>query len=264
MTRDKVFVTQSKEKYMGDLFEIATTSCKDNKSEEIQSMPLIGDSAPAFYAKTTNGEINFPKDFAGKWIVFFSHPADFTPVCTSEFIRFQELQGQFNEINTELVALSVGAISSHLGWIDAISKMDGGINITFPVVADIDMSIARAYGMIHESASDTSAVRAVFIIDPRGLIRTILYYPAVLGRNFTEVMRIIVGLQTADAFKVSLPADWLPGEDVLMSAPQTVEQMAKTDTKNDKRAWFMTYKKLSSDMIYNKLTQKKPKSQSKQ
>ena len=248
---------------MDDLFDVCNCEGTIEATQTIQTMPLIGDVAPQFYAQTTNGPIYFPNDLSGKWIVFFSHPADFTPVCTSEFIRFQELKDQFNEMNTELVALSVGAISSHLAWIDAISKMDGGIDIKFPIVADTDMKIARAYGMIHDNASDTSAVRAVFVIDPHGIIRTILYYPAIMGRNFTEVMRIIVGLQTADAFKVAMPADWLPGEDVLLPAPQTVEQMQKSDKKNNQRAWFMTYKKLASDTIYNKLTQKTKKSQSK-
>ena len=169
--------------------------------------------------------------------------------------KFQELKEQFNKINTELVGLSVGSISSHLGWIHAISQMDGGTNITFPVVADTDMKIAREYGMIHENTSDTSAVRAVFIIDPHGTIRTILYYPPSLGRNFTEVMRIVVGLQTADAFKVATPADWLPGEDVLIPAPQTVAAM-NTQDRTNQHAWFMRYKKISSDAIYEKIAKK--------
>lgn len=225
--------------------------------EDVVTMPLIGDMAPEFHAQTTNGPIHFPNDYAGKWIIFFSHPSDFTPVCTSEFIRFQELLSQFNEMNTDLVALSVGAIPSHLAWIHAISEMDGGAKITFPIIADMDMNVARMYGMIHDSASDTNAVRAVFIIDPRGIIRTILYYPAVLGRNFTEIMRIVVGLQTADVFKVAIPADWVPGEHVLIPAPQTTKEMErKRDRNTDSCAWFMSYKPLSSDMIYERLTKK--------
>ena len=134
--------------------------------------------------------------------------------------------------------------------------MEGGISITFPIVADPDMKIAREYGMIHDNSSDTSAVRAVFIIDPHGTIRAILYYPPIIGRNFTEVMRIVVGLQTADAFKVAMPADWLPGENVLIPSPQTVTDMNKSDKKNTQPAWFVRYKKLSSDTIYNKITKK--------
>lgn len=228
--------------------------------EENPTMPLIGDIAPEFYTQTTNGSLHFPNDYAGKWVVFFSHPSDFTPVCTTEFIRFQELLSQFNEMNTDLVALSVGTIPSHLAWIHAISEMDGGTNITFPIIADADASIARAYGMIHDNASDTHAVRAVFIIDPRGIIRTILYYPAVLGRNFTEIMRIVVGLQTADAFRVAIPADWVPGEMVLSPAPQTAQDLRRAAKSikrgDDSHAWFLSYKPLSSDAIYEKLTKK--------
>lgn len=239
---------------MDDMFDIC-----DNDTDTIK-MPLIGDMAPEFYAQTTNGALHFPDDYAGKWIVFFSHPSDFTPVCTTEFIRFQELLSQFKEMNTNLVALSVGAIPSHLAWIHAISEMDGGANITFPIIADMDANIARAYGMIHESVSDTSAVRAVFIIDPHGIIRAILYYPAVLGRNFTEIMRIVVALQTADAFGVAIPADWVPGEHVLIPAPQTAREMDRQQNTRargiDSRAWFLSYKPLSSDMIYKRLTQK--------
>ncbi len=232
----------------------------DEDTETTTTMPLIGDTAPEFYAQTTNGPLHFPNDYAGKWIIFFSHPSDFTPVCTSEFIRFQELLGQFNELNTDLVALSVGTIPSHLAWVHAISEMDGGTNITFPVIADMDAGIARAYGMIHDSASDTHAVRAVFVIDPHGIIRAILYYPAILGRNFTEIMRIVVGLQTTDAFEVAIPADWVPGEMVLAHAPQTAQELRRASKSikrgYDSHAWFLSYKTLSSDAIYEKLSKK--------
>ena len=225
--------------------------------EETPTMPLIGDIAPEFHAQTTNGPIHFPNDYAGKWIIFFSHPSDFTPVCTTEFIRFQELLRQFNEMNADLVALSVGAIPSHLGWIYAISKMTNGTQITFPVIADLDTSVARKYGMIHNASSSTHAVRAVFIIDPRGIIRAILYYPAVLGRNFTEIMRIVIALQTADAFKVAIPADWVPGENVLINSPQTTQEMKKASQNSETNAWFIKYKPLSSQTIYNRLTKGK-------
>lgn len=239
------------------MFEI----CEDTNTPV--TMPLIGDAAPEFHAKTTNGPIHFPNDYSGKWIILFSHPSDFTPVCTSEFIRFQELLSQFNEMNADLVALSIGSIPTHLAWIRAISEMEGGAKITFPIIADMDTEIARAYGMIHDSESDTHAVRAVFIIDPKGIIRTILYYPAILGRNFTEIMRIVVGLQVADAFKVAIPADWVPGEHVLITAPQTTQEMNRTDHRHDhridSRAWFMSYKPLSSETIYEQLTKKNNK-----
>lgn len=228
----------------------------------VDTSPLIGDKAPEFYAQTTNGPLHFPNDYAGKWVVFFSHPSDFTPVCTTEFIRFQELLNQFNELNTDLVALSVGTIPSHLAWLHAISEMDGGTNITFPVIADMDANIARTYGMIHDNASDTHAVRAVFIIDPNGIIRAILYYPAILGRNFTEIMRIVVGLQTADVFRVAIPADWVPGEMVLSPAPQTAQDLRRAAKSikrgDDSHAWFLSYTPLSSDVIYEKLSKKAP------
>ena len=220
-------------------------------------IPLIGDPAPEFYAQTTNGAIHFPDDYRGKWIIFFSHPSDFTPVCTTEFIKFQELLAQFNEINTDLVALSVGTIPSHLAWIHAISKMTNGAQITFPVIADLDTSVARKYGMIHNASSSTHAVRAVFIIDPRGIVRAVLYYPAVLGRNFTEIMRIVIALQTADVFNVAIPADWVPGENVLINSPQTTQEMKKASQNPETNAWFIKYKPLSSQTIYNRLTKGK-------
>ena len=230
-------------------------------------MPLIGDPAPEFTAMTTNGPINFPSDYAGKWVVLFSHPSDFTPVCTSEFMAFQALSEELKEINTELVGLSVGSVSSHLAWIDAIKNIKWrdweNLEITFPVIDDIGMRVAKQYGMIHPNASDTHAVRAVFIIDPKGIIRAILYYPASTGRNMDEIIRMLVALQTSDAFKVSTPADWLPGDDVLIGAPVTSNDMRRLMTDSgraggnrDSRAWFLTFKKLDENDIEAKLTKK--------
>lgn len=235
---------------MHDLFDL----CDCDEQNVTTSMPLIGDKAPEFNASTTNGPIQFPDDFAGKWVVFFSHPSDFTPVCTSEFIAFQRDLAEFEKINTRLVGLSVGALSSHLAWLDAISKMPGGIDITFPLIDDMGGKIAKMYGMIQPHASDTHAVRAVFVIDPAGIVRAILYYPAVLGRNIDEIKRMIVGLQTGDAFGVAAPANWMPGDDVLRPTPTTMQQMRK-----DKQTpWFMTYKKLDKDVIYSKIGKQKP------
>ena len=217
-------------------------------------LPLIGEPAPTFRASTTNGTISFPNDFAGKWVIFFAHPSDFTPVCTSEFIAFQNAADEFAKINTALLGLSVGAISSHLGWFDAIRKMTNGVEIKFPVIADANMDVARLYGMIQPDASSTNAVRAVFIIDPTGVIRTILFYPATLGRNTAEIWRILVGLQTADAFKVALPVNWMAGDDVLCPAPTTAEELGQ---HSDETPWFMTYKKLSKDVIYSKICKQK-------
>ena len=214
-------------------------------------MPLIGDIAPEFYASTTNGHIYFPHDFKGKWIVFFSHPSDFTPVCTTEFVAFQRSISDFEKLNTNLIGLSVGALSSHLAWFDAIEKMKDGIKITFPLIDDLNMKIARLYGMIQENASDTHAVRAVFIIDPKTIIRAILFYPATLGRNIEEIKRMLIALQTTDKFNIATPANWSMGNDVLVPAPNTASKMRK-----NKEPWFLTYKKLSKREIYDKIQNK--------
>ncbi len=250
---------------MHDLFEMCP--CEDCDQTESVTMPLIGDKAPEFTAQTTNGVINFPEDYAGRWVVLFSHPADFTPVCTSEFMAFQALQGELSEINTELVGLSVGSISSHLAWIDAIRGIKWreweNVEITFPVIDDSNMKIAKMYGMIHPNASDTHAVRAVFIIDPSGIIRAILYYPASTGRNFDEIKRMVIALQTTDAFKVSTPADWVPGEEILVGAPSTAADMRRTmqtmgnpDRTRDVQAWFLTFKRLPAEEIEARLRKK--------
>ncbi|MBP3340345.1 MAG: peroxiredoxin [Alphaproteobacteria bacterium] len=217
-------------------------------------MPLIGDAAPEFSASTTNGPINFPRDFAGKWVVLFSHPSDFTPVCTSEFVAFQRDIEEFAKLNTQLVGLSVGALSSHLAWLDTIAKMPNGVNITFPLIDDLSMSVARQYGMIHPHSSSVHAVRAVFIIDTGGIIRAILYYPATLGRNMGEIRRILTGLQTADAFGVALPANWQVGDDVLALSPTTADAVRQHRSKTP---WFITYSKLGKDVIYSKIGKSK-------
>ncbi len=228
--------------------------------EPKHKMPLIGDKAPEFTANTTNGKINFPSDFNGKWIILFSHPSDFTPVCTTEFIEFQNIKDELQKLNTALVGLSVGANSSHLAWFDAIEKMDidgKHIKITFPLIEDLNMHVANLYGMIHPNMSDTHAVRAVFIIDTKGIIRTIFYYPATTGRNIEEILRTLIALQTADAFGVATPANWFPGHNVIIPAPNTAEKMHKyTYLKHkdyDVKSWFLIMKKLSDKSIYQKL-----------
>ncbi|MBD5389447.1 peroxiredoxin [bacterium] len=228
-------------------------------------MPLIGDPAPAFDATTTNGPVHFPTDYAGKWVILFSHPSDFTSVCTSEFMAFQAMQPEFNELNTQIIGLSVGTIPSHLAWIDAIKNQVvfrgwKNMEITFPVIADPTMEIAQKYGMIHPNANAAAAVRAVFIIDPRGVIRAIIYYPASLGRSFDEIKRALIGLQMADAFGYSAPADWMPGDDVLVGAPNTTDGMRQRERNTDPAwhvlAWFMTLTALPADTIMKKLRTK--------
>lgn len=242
---------------MDDLIDLY--GCADDMSDgefsvNANRMPLIGDAAPEFSASTTNGPINFPRDFAGKWVVLFSHPSDFTPVCTSEFVAFQRDIEEFAKLNTQLVGLSVGALSSHLAWLDTIAKMPNGVNITFPLIDDLSMSVARQYGMIHPHSSSVHAVRAVFIIDTGGIIRAILYYPATLGRNMSEIRRILTGLQTADAFGVALPANWQVGDDVLALSPTTADAVRQ---HRGKTPWFITYRKLGKDVIYSKIGKSK-------
>lgn len=221
----------------------------DGQQQNQRRMPVIGQKAPAFTANTTQGKINFPKDFRGKWVVLFSHPADFTPVCTTEFMTFASMNDDFEKLGVQLVGLSVDSIHSHIAWLDRIGELEWkGISkpkVKFPLIDDITMEVANLYGMIQDESS-TSAVRAVFFIDPKGIIRTILYYPASLGRNFDEIKRIIVALQTADAQKVATPADWLPGDDVIEPAPSTMAALKKREEENNpgetKIDWFLKFK----------------------
>jgi len=216
------------------------------------SMPLIGDKAPSFEAETTKGRINFPEDYAGKWVILFSHPADFTPVCTSELFTFAQMTEDFRSLDTELVGLSVDSVSSHLAWLKSIEdevRFNGQqkVKIDYPVIADIKMNVARKYGMIHPSVSDTKAVRAVFFIDPDAVIRAVLYYPLSTGRNFQELKRLLIALQTTDEHQVSTPADWQPGDEVVVSAPTTLSELS--DEKNKKAGcecstWYFCTKKI--------------------
>lgn len=226
--------------------------CHHADDMEMPHIPLIGDMAPAFTAQTTNGTVNFPADYAGKWVILFSHPADFTPVCTTEFMVFQSMIEEFRKLNTEIIGLSVGTLTGHLAWIEAIRHLTfddlRDINITFPIIDDMTMEIAHKYGMIHPHATDTKTVRAVFIIDPNAKIRTILYYPPSVGRNFSEIRRALVALQTTDKYHVSTPANWVPGNDVVVSSPATTAEMdarmRRADKNQDVQAWFLTFKKL--------------------
>jgi peroxiredoxin (alkyl hydroperoxide reductase subunit C) len=185
------------------------------------AVPRIGDTAPSFHAVTTQGNINFPSDFKGKWIVLFSHPADFTPVCTSEFMTFAKLENEFRKLNTQLIGLSVDGLYSHIAWLRTIKEKIEfrgwkNVEVKFPLIEDITMEVAKKYGMIQPGESNTKAVRAVFFIDPSAKIRAIIYYPLSLGRNFEELKRVLTGLQTADKYGVATPADWKPGEDVIV------------------------------------------------
>lgn len=192
------------------------------------TMPLIGDKAPAFRADSTQGEIRFPEDYRGKWVILFSHPGDFTPVCTSEFVLFGAMQKRFESLNCKLIGLSVGTLGSHIAWLRSIrEKIEFGghrdVEVRFPLVADLSMEVSRKYGMIQPGVSSTAAVRAVFFIDPEATVRAVVYYPMQLGRNFAELERMLVGLQTIDRHRVALPADWQPGDDIIVPAPATYD-----------------------------------------
>ena len=220
--------------------------------EEIRErMPLIGEDAPAFKANTTQGEINFPEDYKGKWVILFSHPADFTPVCTTEFMTFASMIDEFKAINTELVGLSVDSLYAHIAWLRRIQELEWKdmkhVNVTFPLIEDIRMEVANKYGMIQPNASNTQAVRAVFVIDPNGKIRTILYYPLSTGRNFDEIKRIILALQKADSDHCATPADWRPGDDVIVptagSCGTARERMENQNEDQYCLDWFLCFKK---------------------
>lgn len=234
--------------------------------QDINVMPRIGDKAPAFKAVTTQGNINFPADFEGKWTILFSHPADFTPVCTSEFMTFATMQKEFDDLNCQLIGLSIDGLYSHIAWLRTIKekieyKGMKNVKVTFPLIEDITMEIAQKYGMVQPGESTTKAVRAVFFIDPKGIIRTIIYYPLSLGRNFRELKRVLIGLQTADKFGVALPADWHPGDDVIVptagSCGKAKERMEGKDGEMTCYDWFFCTKKLDKDTVLSKVVKKK-------
>lgn len=230
---------------------------------QVSVMPRIGEQAPSFEAVTTQGTINFPGDYKGKWIILFSHPADFTPVCTSEFMTFGKMASEFEALNCQLVGLSVDGLYSHIAWLRTIRekieyKDMKHIEIQFPLIEDITMNVAHLYGMIQPGESKTSAVRAVFFIDPEGTIRAIMYYPLALGRNFDEIKRVLVGLQTIDNFNVALPADWRPGDEVIVPTPGSCG-MARERVDNQQKNgmhcydWFFCTKPLPKEEVESKL-----------
>ncbi len=187
-------------------------------------MPQLNAPAPAFDAVTTSGRKTL-EDYKGKWLILFSHPADFTPVCTTEFIAFANRAEDFAERNCELLGLSIDSHYSHIAWMLNIEEKFG-VKIPFPIIADLDMKVAQAYGMIQPGASDTSAVRATFVIDPEGTLRAMLYYPMVAGRQIDEIHRLLVALQTGDEHKVAMPENWRPGDEVIVPTPATPEEAA--------------------------------------
>lgn len=220
-------------------------------TNEMNRLPLIGDKAPEFTALTTNGKVHFPEDYKGKWVLFFSHPSDFTPVCTTEFMTLASMQEEFNEINVELLGLSVDSLYSHIAWVRTIESLEWNgmknIKVKFPVIADLNTKVSTKYGMLQPNVSSTQAVRAVFIIDPEGIVRAIMYYPLTTGRNFDEIKRTIQALQKTDEVHGSTPCDWRPGDDIIISAPITCEEaaagMASEAEDEYTLDWFLRFKK---------------------
>jgi peroxiredoxin (alkyl hydroperoxide reductase subunit C) len=225
---------------------------------EATRIPLIGEPAPAFDAVTTQGPIRFPDDFQGKWVILFSHPADFTPVCTTEFMTFASLMPQFEALGCKLIGLSIDSNYSHIAWLRTIKekikyKEMEGVEVTFPVIADLKMDVARKYGMVQPSADDSHAVRAVFIIDGEGKVRSVLYYPISTGRYFPEILRLLVALQTADELKVATPADWQPGDDVIVPPPGSCgtaqERIEGKESGIKCLDWFLCLKEVPKEQL---------------
>ena len=227
------------------------------------TMPRIGDAAPAFTAESTQGPINFPADYQGSWVILFSHPADFTPVCTTEFMTFSSMQDDFAKLNTKLVGTSVDGLFSHIAWLRTIKEKITyrdfkDVEITFPLIDDSTRQVARLYGMIMPGEDSTKTVRAVFVIDPKGVVRTIVYYPQSVGRNFDELRRVVIALQTTDAFSVATPADWRPGEAVIVppagSCGVAKDRMDGHDPDVTCIDWFFCTKEISEDEIIRTLS----------
>jgi peroxiredoxin 2/4 len=221
---------------------------QENKESRI---PLIGETAPSFKAESTKGPINFPQDYYGKWKILFSHPADFTPVCSTEILELADAQEDFKKLNTQLVVMSTDSKNSHIEWVNSLEEIKykgrETKEIDFPLVSDQNLQISKSYGMIHPYSSSTRDVRGVFIIDPNDKIRAIFFYPLATGRNIEEIKRTIIAMQLTDQKNIFTPANWQPGEDVLLPAPATKEDADRLaenwDPKLSSLAWYIWFTK---------------------
>ena len=221
------------------------------EEKENKGMPLLGEKFPELEVQTTHGKMKLPDDFKGKWFVLFSHPADFTPVCTTEFVAFQKRYDKFKKLDTELVGLSIDQVFSHIKWVEWI-KDKLNVEVKFPVIADDTGKVASKLGIIHPNKG-TNTVRAVFIVDPQGIMRAMLYYPQELGRNMDEILRMVKGLQTSDENKVAIPANWPNNEIVgnhVIVPPASDEETARKRLESAKKGeiecfdWWLCHKKL--------------------
>lgn len=215
-------------------------------NETVITMPRIGDIAPNFTAKTTQGEITLHDYIGDKWLVLFSHPADFTPVCTTEMSGFAVRKPEFDALNTKLMGLSIDSIHAHLGWVNNV-KQNTGVYFNFPIIADIDMKVSKLYGMLQPNESETAAVRAVFFIDPNKKIRLIMYYPLNIGRNMNEILRVLEALQISDKNGVAMPLDWKKGDKVIVPPPKTLKEMEDrwSNTTYEKVDFYLCKKDLN-------------------
>ena len=215
------------------------------EQEKMISMPRIGDQAPNFEAVTTKGKIKMSEFAKDKWIVMFSHPADFTPVCTTEMSGFAIRKNEFDALDTELLGLSIDSVHAHLGWVQNVRE-NTGVYFDFPIIADIDMKVSKLYGMLQPNESETAAVRAVFFIDPSKKIRLVMYYPLNVGRNMDEILRALDALQTSDKYKVAMPLDWKRGDKVIVSPPKTLDELNARleDDSLEKVDWYLAKKSI--------------------
>jgi len=215
-----------------------------SETEQAPAFPQMNRPTPDFDALTTHGRRRLA-DYKGKWLILFSHPADFTPVCTTEFMGFQKHYETFRKMGVELLGLSIDSHYAHIAWVRSI-KENFGVDIQFPIIADLSMEVAKAYGMIQPGASDTSAVRATFIIDPEGVLRAMVYYPMTNGRSIDEFVRIVQALQTSDANEVATPENWHPGDKVIVPPPATTEAAAARESEGyDYTDWYFSKKKVA-------------------
>ncbi len=216
-----------------------------------QCIPLIGEPAPAFNQNSTMGSINFPIAYPGKWKILFSHPSDFTAICSTEILELADMQDEFDQLNTYIFVLSTDGINSHLEWIRSLESIEfkdkKQVKINFPLISDSDMSVSKKYGMIHQFSSTTKDIRGVFIINPDDKIAAIFYYPNNVGRNLEEIKRTLIALQTIEKFNILTPANWEPGNDVMLHSPSTIEESRRLEESDDQdiysKTWFMWYKK---------------------
>ncbi|MBL7963838.1 MAG: peroxiredoxin [Flavobacteriales bacterium] len=209
-------------------------------------MPRIGDMAPDFEANTTHGPLRFSEYAKDHWVILFSHPADFTPVCTTELTEFARHKEWFAARKTKLIGESIDSIHSHVAWVQNVRERTG-VYMDFPIIADIDMKVAKLYGMLHENTSNTAAVRAVFFVDPKVMIRLIMYYPLNVGRNMEEIMRVLEAMQTADANACALPVNWKKGEKVIVPPPKTLQELDArlADDRLEKIDFYLAKKQLA-------------------